>query len=333
MTEEIARSARRSRGTGRVRIEEVARDAQVSAQTVSRFLRDPALVSSAAAERIRASVDAVGYVPNLMAGALASNRSHIVAILVPTIANPIHAAPVQALSDTLRPAGYQVLVGTTDYDPIIEQQLVEAFLGRRVDAMVLTGTSLTPRTSHMLTRARIPVVQLWELPENPVDMAIGVDNVAAGAAIAWHFHERGYRRFAMLGHAAAGDTRSAARLVGFVSETARLGLTPPQHHLYLRPTDMTLAPALLATVLARQPRPDALFCVGAPMAIGLVLAAPRAGIAIPGDLAVASFGDNDLAPLIAPSLTTISIPRFEFGRQAGQMLCGASPARRWPGRW
>jgi len=320
MNEDRVRPVRRSRGTGHARIEDVARHAQVSAQTVSRFFRDPRQVSSGVAERIRMSVEAIGYVPNLVAGALASNRSFIVAILVPTIANPIHAAPVQALSDILRPAGYQVLVGTTDYDPTREQDLVAAFIGRRVDGIVLTGTSFTDYTARILARACIPVVQLWELPRHPIDMAVGVDNDAAGIAVARHFFERGYRRFAVLGHDAAGDTRSAARLDGFDRETRRLGLAPPHHFSYSRPTDMTQAAEMLARLKAPGREADAVFCVGAPIAIGLVLTAPKLGIAIPGELAVAAFGDNDLAPLLSPALTTVGIPRYELGRKAGEML-------------
>lgn len=319
MQESVGRK-RRSRATGHVRIEDVARGAGVSAQTVSRFLRDPGQVGVEVAARVRAAVEAIGYVPNRVAGALASNRSHIVAILVPTIANPIHALPVQALTETLRPFGYQVLVGATDYDPATEEELVAAFVGRRVDGIVLTGTTLTERTRRILRHAGIPVVQLWELPRDPLDMAVGFDNDASGAVMARHFHARGYRRLAVLSHAAPGDTRSLARLQGFKREATQLGLPPPMLHSYDNPTDMEQGAALLARLLQGAEPPDAVFCVGAPIAIGMILAAPRAGIAIPGDIAIAAFGDNDLAPLISPALTTIRVPRHELGRRAAELL-------------
>jgi LacI family transcriptional regulator, gluconate utilization system Gnt-I transcriptional repressor len=314
------RRVRQSRGSGHVRIEDVARQAQVSAQTVSRFLRNPAQVSEGTGERIRSSIAKIGYVPNRVAGALASNRSYIVAILVPTIANPIHAAPVQALSDALRPAGYQVLVGTTGYDPTAEEEMIEAFLGRRVDGIVVTGTSLTERAVHILQRARIPIVQLWELTDHPLDMVVGVDNAEAGAAVARHFFERGYWNLAVISHAAAGDTRSTARAEGFCREALRLGLAMPFALTFVRPTDMAQAPDLLAQLRAPGRPVDAVFCVGDPMAIGLVLACNKLGIAVPGELAIASFGDSDLAPLISPALTTIRIPRYDLGRIAGEML-------------
>ena len=320
MSEIFRRRVRQSRGRGQVRIEDVAQEAQVSAQTVSRFLRDPAQVSAGTAERIRSSIARTGYLPNRVAGALASNRSFVVAILVPTIANPIHAAPVEALADTLRPAGYHVLVGTTGYDPGLEEKIIEAFLGRRVDGIVVTGTSLTAHAINVLERARIPIVQLWDLTEQPLDMVVGVDNAAAGAAVARHFFERGYRRLAVVSHSAAGDTRSLARTDGFSREASRLGLSEPLALTYLRPTEMAQAPSLLAELRRPGRAVDAVFCVGDPMAIGLVLACRKLGIAVPGNLAIASFGDSDLAPLISPALTSVHIPRHDLGRIAGEML-------------
>jgi LacI family gluconate utilization system Gnt-I transcriptional repressor len=149
---------------------------------------------------------------------------------------------------------------------------------------------------------------------------IGVDNAAAGAAVARHFAERGYRRLAVASHSAAGDTRSMARTEGFCREAVRLGLEPPSELNFLRPTDMTQAPALLAELRKPGRAADAVFCVGDPMAIGLVLACARLGISVPEDLAIASFGDSDLAPLISPALTSVRIPRHDLGRIAGEML-------------
>lgn len=312
------RPARRSRSTGHVRIEDVGRHAGLSAQTVSRFLRHPEQVSAANQDRIQAAIEAIGYRPNLLAGALASNRSRVVAILVPTIANPVHAAPVQGLSDALRDAGYQVLVGTTGYDPAAEEALVAAFLGRRVDAIVLTGAAQSAGTRDMLAGIAIPVVQLWEVPEHPIDSAIGVRNDGIGVAVAAHFAARGYRRLAVVRHTAAGDTRSIARETGFLHEAARLGLSPPLRLPVDRPAEMAQAPELLKDLMLQCAQ--AVFCVGDQLAVGIVLACQRQGVAVPGDLAVAGAGDSDLAALITPALTTVRIPRYELGGEAGRHL-------------
>ena len=307
---------RRSRGRGQVRIEDVAKLAGVSAQTVSRVLRRPGQVSPATASRIRDAIEASGYMPNLLAGALASNRSGVVAILVPTIANPVHAAPVQGLSDALRQEGYQVLVGNTGYDPETEHALVAAFLGRRVDGIVLTGAALAPATQRMLLQSRVPAVQLWELPESPVDMAVGFDNAALGDTVARHLAERGYRRLAVVRHAAPSDTRSAARAAGFAAAVRALGLPPPRELVTDRPADLAEAPNLLRQLRGA----DAVFCVGDQLAIGLLLACRRQGVAVPEQLAIIGVGDSDLAALVTPALTTVRIPRYELGHTAGTLL-------------
>jgi len=312
--------ARRSRGRGRVRIEDVAEAAGVSAQTVSRALREPDRVGAEARARVQEAIARVGYVPDLVAGALASNRSRVVAIVVPTLANAVHAGSVEGLSDAVGPAGYQVLVGTTGYDRLRERDVVRAFLGRRVDGLAIAGGVLDREADALLRAAGIPVVQLWELPEDPVDLAVGVDGVAVGVSVARHFVQGGHRRLAVIGHSAVSDTRSAARATGFVDTVVSLGLPQPRLIEAARPWAMREAAGLLEPLLAGAEPPSAVFCTGDQIAIGLLLGATRAGIAVPGQLAIAGVGDSDLAALVTPALTTVAIPRYRMGLEAGRML-------------
>ena len=308
---------RRSRGTGRVRIEDVARAAEVSAQTVSRFLRHPEKVGAAASARISAAIREVGYVPNLIAGSLASNRSRIVAIIVPTLANPVHAQPVEGLGDALRADGYQVLVGTTNFQQDVEDALVRAFVGRRVDGIVITGGRLSAASRTVLKAAATPVVQLWELPRVPFDMAVGVSNIDIGACMARHFFERGYQSLAAIGHAARTDTRSGDRVKGFVAEAQRLGLPVPLVIEPERPMLIRDATPLLETL--RQEGVRAVFCSSGQLTVVLLLNAAAMGVAVPGALAIGGL-ESDLATVVSPALTTIRLPVYELGLQAGRML-------------
>lgn len=308
---------RRSRGTGRVRIEDVARAAGVSAQTVSRFLRAPAQVGPEASARIAAAIRAVGYVPNLVAGSLASNRSRVVAIIVPTLANPVHAQPVQGLGDVLRPQGYQVLVGTTDFDPDAEAALIRAFVGRRVDGLAVTSGGLAEASRQIIAAAALPVVQLWELPEHPFDMTVGLQNEAIGARMAAHFAERGRQRLAVIGHAETSDTRSARRVDGFLAEAGRLGLPAPLVLLPERPMLIRDATPLLDRLQAA--RVEAVFCTSGQLSVVLLLNARGRGIAVPDDLAIAGI-DSDFATVVDPPLTAVQVPAYELGRQAGHLL-------------
>jgi len=308
---------RRSRGTGRVRIEDVARAADVSAQTVSRFLRDPAKVGPAASARIADAIREVGYVPNLIAGSLASNRSRVVAIIVPTLANPVHAQPVEGLGDALRADGYQVLVGTTNFQQDVEDGLIRAFVGRRVDGIVITGGRLSAASRTVLKAAATPVVQLWELPRTPFDMAVGVSNIAIGACMARHFADRGYRRLAVIGHAARTDTRSGDRVKGFVAETGRLSLPPP---LVIEPErPMLIRDATPLLEMLQREKVRAVFCSSGQLSVVLLLNANAMAIDVPGALAIGGL-DSDLATVVRPKLTTIRLPAYDLGLQAGRML-------------
>jgi LacI family gluconate utilization system Gnt-I transcriptional repressor len=286
---------------------------------VSRFLRHPEQVGPAASARISAAIRGVGYVPNLIAGSLASNRSRIVAIIVPTLANPVHAQPVEGLGDALRKDGYQVLVGTTDFRPDVEEALIRAFIGRRVDGIVITGGRLSRASKTVLKAAAVPVVQLWELPRVPFDMAVGHSNIDVGACVARHFAERGYRRLAVIGHVQKSDTRSADRVTGFVAEARRLGLEAPLVMAVDRPMLIRDTTALLTALRGGDAPVRAVFCTSGQLSVVLLLNARSMGIAVPGDLAIAGL-ESDLATVVSPALTAVRVPAYELGLQAGRLL-------------
>jgi LacI family gluconate utilization system Gnt-I transcriptional repressor len=318
--------SRRSRGTGQVRIEDVAREAGVSAQSVSRYLRDPGRVGPATSARICEAISAVGYVPNLIAGSLASNRSHVVGILLPTLAIPAHAGPVEGLAAALRDSAYEVLVGTTGYDAGAEERLVRAFVGRRVDGLVLTSDVLSAELRRTLAAFAAPVVQIWELPSEPFDMAVGVSNKAVGAAVAGHFLARGHRLCAAVGHAQATDTRSAARVAGFVETLAAAGAPAPIRLDVRMPEALAQADAILARLRAEGP-PSAVFCTAGQLTVALHFAARRAGLNLPDDLALMGL-DSEFAALVDPPLSVVRVRTYEFGRLAGEMLIERLAGRR-----
>ncbi len=152
---------------------DVARVAGVSPITVSRTLGRPEAVAPATRRRVLEAVRATAYVPNLAAGSLASSRSRLVAIFLPTIANSIFADTVQALTERLAVAGYQTLLGLTGYSAEQEERLLEAVLGRRPDGIVLTGTEHSQVSRERLARVGIPLVEAWDLCAKPLDILVG----------------------------------------------------------------------------------------------------------------------------------------------------------------
>jgi LacI family gluconate utilization system Gnt-I transcriptional repressor len=301
---------------------DVARQAGVSAITVSRALRDPGLVRPATRERIEAAIARLGYVPDLVAGALASKRSRIVAVVVPTFAGSVFAETIQGLMDVLRPAGHEILLGATDYSVARERDLVAAFLGRRPDGVVLTGTAHAADTRRMLADAGCPVVETWDLGGSPIDSAVGFSNRAAGRALTLALAGWGYRRVAFASGPLEGDDRAAARREGYEAAAREAGLAPGLAVETERLPPPERGRRMLDALRARAPGVDAVICASDVLAISVLFEAIRRGLRVPDDLAVAGFGNFGMAGEVVPALTTVDVRSYEIGRRSAEVLLG-----------
>ena len=163
-----------------VRLVDVARLVGVSTMTVSRALRRPEQVAPATLRAVQGAIAQLGYLPDSAASALATGRSRIVAAIVPTLMNSVYASTVHGLASVLRRAGYELMIGDSGYDAPTEAALVRSFLGRRVDALVLTGVEHDDATRDLLAQREVPVVEIWDLTAQPIDTVVGFSNVAAG---------------------------------------------------------------------------------------------------------------------------------------------------------
>lgn len=303
------------------RMADVAARAGVSAITVSRALRTPEKVSPKARARIEAAIKSLGYVPNLAAGTLKSQRSRIVAAVVPTLANSIFADTVDGMADVLREHGYQLLLGNAGYSPDTEEALVAAFLGRQPEGLILTGVQHRRAVRERLRQVRIPVVETWELTDSPIDTVVGFSNFEAARRMTHALAERGYRDIVFAGVAPEREARSARRQAGYVRAMAELGRaenisTVPGE---TSPTYRSGALAM-AQLLRERPRADAVFFANDFLAVGGLMECARSGIPVPGRMAIAGFGDFDIAREILPALTTVRIPGREIGRRAASTI-------------
>lgn len=177
MTAPDATAPRRSRRGGGITLGDVARLAGVSPITASRALNTPDQVAPDKLARVREAVARTGYVPNRLAGGLASARSRLVAAVVPTIAGPVFMEMVQSLTSALADAGYQLMLGQSGYTESREDALLEAIIGRRPDGIVLTGIMHSPEGRRRLLASGIPVVETWDLTPTPIDMLVGFSHI------------------------------------------------------------------------------------------------------------------------------------------------------------
>ncbi len=302
----------------------VAERAGVSPITVSRVLRLPDLVSPSTRAVVQAALRELGYVPNQVAGSLASARTRSVGVLVPTIANSIFADTVQGLSDRLEPLGLAVILAQSRYDAEREDHIIAALLARRPEAIIMVGSPATSVGDRLLRRAGIPVVETWDLPQNPIDAVAGFDNYAAGVAVADHLIAQGRRCLAFVG---GEDPRATRRWLGFAETTQRAGLPAPRRHVL--PHDMSAA-AAAAPALADA---DAVFAASDAFAINLCFALRDAGRLCAGPpsaqpVAVIGLGDLQMGRMMSPRLSTIRVYGTEIGRAAAELTLDPAAERR-----
>jgi LacI family gluconate utilization system Gnt-I transcriptional repressor len=312
---------RRRRGAGGITLNDVARVAGVSPITASRALNTPQQVAADTLERVRAAVARTGYVPNLLAGGLASRRSRLVAAVVPTIAGPVFLETVQSLTESLAEAGYQLMLGQSGYVQSREDALLDAIIGRRPDGIVLTGIVHSADGRRRLLGSGIPVVETWDLTPTPIDMLVGFSHADAGQSVVRYLAGRGRRRLALL---SGDDERAQRRNRAFADEAVRRGLVASAQALPQRlvpaPTTLKSGRSGLAALLQQAPDIDAVFCSSDLLALGVLTEATARGIDVPGRLAVVGFGDLAFAADTHPALTTVRIDGTEIGRRAARFI-------------
>jgi len=314
-TRDGARSS--SRSSGSVTLEDVAKLAGVAPITVSRVLNRPELVTQETLDHVREVIARTGYVPNLLAGGLASKRSRLVAAIVPTIGNSIFAEAVEALTDRLGEAGYKVLLGLSGYPASREDDLIAAVLSRRPDAIFLTGINHSPETRQRLLAAKVPVVETWDLTPTPIDMLIGFSHEKLGRAVGEYLMDKGYRRIGMVW---ASDERAAVRRRGFEAALAEHGITDIRVATVQAPGNLKIGREGLRELLDTGPCPEAIFCSSDALAHGVLTEAKARGLVVPKDLAIMGFGDLEFAPYTFPALSTVRIDRRGIGLRAAEAM-------------
>lgn len=300
---------------------DVARRAGVSPMTVSRAYKADASVSADTRATILKAADDLGYVFDSTASSLRSQRTDFVAVTVPTINNANFAETVRGLHDGLTPRGLQILLAYTDYDVEEEERIIGQLLRRRPEAMVVTGGRHTARARRMLQNARIPVIEIWDLPVAPIEHVVGFSNEEAAGRVVAHLVERGMTRIAFVGGDCDDDDRGAARRAGFVAAMNARGLDASRLIAAgAAPVSMREGAQAMGRLLDAMPDCEAAFCVSDLVAFGALSECQRRGVAVPERISIAGFGDHEIAAVSAPSLTTVNPFPREIGERVATLV-------------
>lgn len=311
---------RRSGAPKKARLVDVAQAAGVSAITVSRVINQPDKVSDRVKRRVRDAIAKLGYIPNQSASSLASARSGVIGVAIPSLSNIVFNEVLKGIYEVADAGGYKVLLVDTHYSPMEEERMVRTLLSQSPEAMIITGGGQTPACERMLKQAQVPIVQIMELLDEPLDMNVGFCHQQAGFDVAQALLASGYRRPAFMG--ARMDQRVQQRLAGFVQALKKHGcyredwlFTTPE------PSSIALGGSLLRSMMsATRGQLDAVFCCNDDLALGALFESQRIGIKVPGDLGLCGFNDFEASAYANPALTSVYAPRYEMGVKAASMI-------------
>lgn len=300
-------------------MKDVAREAGVSVNTVSRVLAGKPDVSPETRAKVLAVVERLGYKPNRLARGLRSNRTGTIGVIVTDIANPFFGSVVKGIERAARGLDYSLILQDTDENYELEKKAVELMLAERVDGVLITPVQSGTESLKLLRKAGVPFVLLGRrFDDFPADWVV-TDDVRGGSLAAEHLISLGHRRIGMI----SGPLRissARARLEGFLKALSSHGITPDDGLILSDAITVEDGYRLTTELLEARRAPTAIFCYSDFVAFGAVAALRERGLRVPGDVAVVGYDDVPLSRYLEVPLTTVRIPKEELGKAALELL-------------
>lgn len=303
-------------------LRDVSEASGVSEMTVSRVLRNRDDVSPATREKVLAAARALGYVPNKIAGGLASQRVNLVAVIVPSLSNLVFPEVLGAISAELEETGLQPVFGVTNYSSDREEAVLYEMLSWRPSGVILAGLEHSEAARAMLQAAGIPVVEIMDTDGEPIDSVVGISHRAAGRQMAAAIVAAGYRRIGFLGTKMPHDHRARKRLEGLTEGLAEHGLQVEDRELYTGGSALQKGREMTETLLLRRPDLDFLYYSNDMIGAGGLIWLMEQGYDIPGTLGLAGFNGLDFLAGLPRRLATIDACRREIGTMAARIVAG-----------
>ncbi|MGQ7843761.1 LacI family DNA-binding transcriptional regulator [Granulosicoccus sp. 3-233] len=305
-----------------VTLRDVAKASGLSLITVSRALRQPELVQPQTREKVMRTINEIGYLPNLTARSLVSQRSGMVGVVVPILASSLFADFAQGAASELRQHDRQMLLGVSNRSVDDEFEVIKTFMARQADAIIVTGFTHSDACRELLLRFDGPVVETWNLRPDAIDMCVGYDNFQASEAMTRYLLSRGYRRIAMVGGAFENNDQATDRRDGFLAAMTEAGASVAPEHVVSVPNPTTIASGrdALLQLMSSSTKPEAIFFQAEIPAHGAMMACLSHGYSVPDDVALAGFGDLSLSEHLPVPLTTVRLRAHDIGSRAASMV-------------
>lgn len=301
-------------------LRDVSEVSGVSEMTVSRVLRNRGEVSEKTREKVLAAARELGYVPNKIAGALASNRVNLVGVVIPSLSNMVFPEVMMGISSVLDDTPLQPVVGVTDYEPDKEERVIFEMLSWRPTGLIVAGLEHTDAARKMMTNAGIPIVEIMDVDGPEIDACVGISHVRAGRETATEILKRGYRKIGFLGTKMPLDHRARKRFEGFNAVLEEAGLALMDEEYYSGGSALLKGREMTQKILSRSNDLDFLYYSNDMIGAGGLLYCLEAGLDVPGDIGMAGFNGVELIDGLPRRLATMDSCRDEIGKKAAQMI-------------
>lgn len=306
----------------KVTLKDVSKASGLSLITVSRALRQPETVHADTRAKIQRTIEEIGYIPNLTARSLVSQRSEMIGVVVPILASSLFGDFAQGVSQVLEPKHQQMLLAVSDWSPAKEEEAVRTFIARQADAIIVTGFAHTDTTRKLLDRFAGPVVEAWNLRDTVIDSAVGFSNYDAAVDMTRYLIERGYRDIVVVGGASGHNDQAEDRIRGVIDVLRANGRRVDEDTIveFKNPATIESGVTQIQRLMGRRARPDAVFFLAELPAQGAILWCQSNGISVPDDVAIAGFGDLSMSAILPVPLTTVQIHGLAIGERSAELV-------------
>ncbi|MCT4557644.1 MAG: LacI family DNA-binding transcriptional regulator [Pelagimonas sp.] len=301
-------------------LRDVSEASGVSEMTVSRVLRNRGDVSQTTREKVLEAAKTLGYVPNKIAGALASQRVNLVAVIIPSLRNMVFPEVMSGISSALDETGLQPVVGVTDYLPEKEEKVLYEMLSWRPSGVIIAGLEHTDAAKAMMKASGIPVVEIMDTDGDPIDCAVGISHRKAGAEMARAILKQGYQNIGFMGTKMPLDHRARKRFEGFTQGLAKEGVEIRDQEFYSGGSALAKGREMTRAMLEREPDLDFLYYSNDMIAAGGLMELLDQGVDIPGQVGMAGFNGVELLQGLPRQIATMDACRTEIGTKAAQII-------------
>ena len=301
-------------------LRDVSEASGVSEMTVSRVLRNSGDVSSSTRVKVLEAAKTLGYVPNKIAGALASQRVNLVAVIIPSLSNMVFPEVMMGISGALKDTALQPVVGVTNYCPEEERKVLYEMLSWRPSGIIIAGLEQSEASKTMLENSDIPVVQIMDIDGDPIDAAVGISHRRAGRKMAEAILKSGYENIGFTGTQMPLDHRARKRFEGFTQALAKSSKEIMDHEFYRGGSSLAKGREITEAILKRSPDLDFIYFSNDMIGAGGLLHLREKGIDIPGQIGLAGFNQVELLNGLPQRLATMDSCRFEIGQLAAYIV-------------